>query len=53
VTDDSSGRAARPLPRPYYYGSNKISRTVHAYTQEEWGLGASSGGGDAYTIRSF
>jgi len=52
ATDDSSGRA-RPLTRPYYYGSNKLSSTVHAYTKEEWGLGASSGGGDAYTIRSF
>lgn len=54
VTDGNSRQAARdPSRRPYYYGSNKISRTVHAYTEEEWGLGASSGGGDHKTIRSF
>lgn len=28
-------------------------QTIYAYTKEEWGLGAGSGGGDAYTIRSY
>lgn len=46
-------RSARGLSRPYYYGSTRMEKTVHAYAEEEWGIGASSGGGDGSTIRSF
>lgn len=35
------------------YGYAFGSRTVYAYTEEEWGLGAGDGGGDHNTIRSF
>lgn len=30
-----------------------MCQTVYAYTEEEWGIGASDGGGDHNTIRSF
>jgi len=39
--------------RPYYYGYAKTGTTIYAYTKEEWGIGASSGGGDHNLIRSF
>ena len=39
--------------RPYYYGYPMTGKTVYAYTKEEWGIGASSGGGDHKLIRSF
>ncbi|WP_017198358.1 hypothetical protein [Arthrobacter sp. M2012083] len=29
------------------------AKTIFAYTKEEWGIGASSGGGDYNLIRSF
>lgn len=43
----------RVLNRPYYYGYPMAGKTVHAYTNQEWGIGASSGGGDHNLIRSF
>lgn len=39
--------------RPYFYGFPRVGKTVHAYTREEWGIGASSGGGRQNAIRSF
>jgi hypothetical protein len=39
--------------RPYFYGYARTGKTVHAYTRDEWGIGASSGGGRQYAIRSF
>ena len=39
--------------RPYFYAQPRDGKTVHAYTREEWGIGASSGGGRQYAIRSF
>jgi hypothetical protein len=43
----------RVINRPYYYGYAKTGKTIYAYTREEWGIGASSGGGDHNLIRSF
>jgi hypothetical protein len=43
----------RVLNRPFYYGFSMAGKTVYAYTKDEWGLGASSGGGDHNLIRSF
>lgn len=43
----------RVLNRPYYYGYVMRGKTIFAYTKEEWGIGASSGGGDYNLIRSF
>lgn len=43
----------RLLNRPYYYGYAMRGKTIFAYTKEEWGIGASSGGGDYNLIRSF
>jgi hypothetical protein len=43
----------RVLNRPYYYAYSAGGKTIYAYTEEEWGLGASSGGGDHNLIRSF
>jgi len=43
----------RVLSRPYYYGYPARGKIVYAYTKEEWGIGASSGGGDHNLIRSF
>lgn len=43
----------RVINRPYYYGYAKTDKTIYAYTKEEWGIGASSGGGDHNLIRSF
>jgi hypothetical protein len=43
----------RAVNRPYYFGYAKTRNTVYAYTKEEWGIGASSGGGDHNLIRSF
>lgn len=43
----------RALNRPYYYGYAMTGKTIYAYTKEEWGIGASSGGGDHNLIRSF
>lgn len=43
----------RAVNRPYYFGYAKTGKTVYAYTKEEWGIGASSGGGDQHVIRSF
>ena len=43
----------RMLNRPYYYGYPMMGKTIYAYTREEWGIGASSGGGDHNLIRSF
>ncbi|MBT2549735.1 hypothetical protein [Arthrobacter sp. ISL-65] len=43
----------RVLNRPFYYGYSAAGKTVYAYTKEEWGIGASSGGGDHNLIRSF
>ena len=42
----------RAVNRPYYYGYAKTGKTVYAYTKEEWGIGAGSGGGDHKLIRS-
>lgn len=39
--------------RPFFYAHPRDGKTVHAYTRDEWGLGASSGGGRQYAIRSF
>ncbi|WP_128081692.1 hypothetical protein [Arthrobacter sp. TB 26] len=39
--------------RPYFYAHPRDGKSVHAYTKEEWGIGASSGGGRQYAIRSF
>jgi hypothetical protein len=39
--------------RPFFYGHPRDGKTVYAYTKEEWGIGASSGGGRQYAIRSF
>jgi hypothetical protein len=39
--------------RPYRYGHPMRGKTIYAYTKEEWGIGASSGGGDHNLIRSF
>ncbi|MDR6414099.1 hypothetical protein [Pseudarthrobacter sulfonivorans] len=39
--------------RPFYYGYPMRGKTVYSYTREEWGIGASSGGGDHNLIRSF
>lgn len=35
----------RALNRPYYYGYARTGKTVYAYTKQEWGMGAGSGGG--------
>ena len=43
----------RVLNRPYYYGYSMAGKAIYAYTKEEWGIGASSGGGDYNLIRSF
>lgn len=43
----------RLVNRPYYYGYAAAGKTIYAYTKDEWGLGASSGGGRQYAIRSF
>ena len=43
----------RAVNRPYYYAYPMAGKTIYAYTKEEWGLGASSGGGDHNLIRSF
>jgi hypothetical protein len=43
----------RPVNRPFYYGYSMRGKTIYAYTKEEWGIGASSGGGDYNLIRSF
>ncbi|WP_458781372.1 hypothetical protein [Arthrobacter sp. D3-16] len=43
----------RAINRPYYFGYAKTGKTIYAYTKEEWGIGASSGGGDHNLIRSF
>ena len=43
----------RALSRPYYYGYAMTGKTIYLYTKEEWGIGASSGGGDHNLIRSF
>lgn len=43
----------RVINRPYYFGYAMTGKTVYAYTKEEWGIGASSGGGDHNLIRSF
>ncbi|MEJ1178388.1 MULTISPECIES: hypothetical protein [unclassified Pseudarthrobacter] len=43
----------RALNRPYYYGYARTGKTVYAYTKQEWGMGAGSGGGDHKLIRSF
>lgn len=43
----------RVLNRPYRYGCSIADKTVRAYTKEEWGIGASAGGGDHNLIRSF
>lgn len=39
--------------RPLYYGCAAVGKPVYAYTKEEWGIGASSGGGDHNLIRSL
>lgn len=39
--------------RPLYYGHAGVGKPVYAYTKEEWGIGASSGGGDHNLIRSL
>ena len=41
------------VPRPMNYGFALGSKSVHAYTEEQWGMGAGDGGGDHNTIRSF
>lgn len=43
----------RVINRPFHYGYSLGGKTIYAYTKEEWGLGASSGGGDHNLIRSF
>lgn len=43
----------RAVNRPYYYARARAGTTIHVYTKEEWGIGASSGGGDHNLIRSF
>jgi hypothetical protein len=43
----------RVINRPFHYGYSAGDKTIYAYTNEEWGLGASSGGGDHNLIRSF
>ncbi|GGH94638.1 hypothetical protein ACFFGR_02730 [Arthrobacter liuii] len=43
----------RAINRPFYYGYAAAGTTIYAYTKEEWGIGASSGGGDHNLIRSF
>ncbi|MGX9900895.1 hypothetical protein ACW0JT_15365 [Arthrobacter sp. SA17] len=43
----------RAINRPFYYGYPAVGKTVYAYTKEEWGIGASSGGGDHNLIRSL
>lgn len=43
----------RAINRPYHYGYAKTGKTIYAYTEEEWGIGASSGGGDHNLVRSF
>lgn len=43
----------RVINRPFYYGYSAVGKTVYAYTKEEWGIGASSGGGDHNLIRSL
>lgn len=39
--------------RLYFYGYPRAGKAIYAYTKDEWGLGASSGGGDHNLIRSF
>jgi hypothetical protein len=39
--------------RPYYYAYAGAGKTIYAYTKEEWGIGAGSGGGDYNLIRSI
>ena len=46
-------RSLSYVPRPFHYGDPRGSKTVYAYTEEEWGIGASAGGGDHNLIRSF
>ena len=43
----------RIINRPFYYAYGSSGKTVYAYTKEEWGIGASSGGGDHNLIRSY
>jgi hypothetical protein len=43
----------RVLNRPFHYGYSMAGSTIYAYTKEEWGIGAGSGGGDHNLIRSF
>jgi hypothetical protein len=43
----------RAINRPFYYAYGSSGKTVYAYTKEEWGIGASSGGGDHNLIRSY
>jgi hypothetical protein len=43
----------RALNRPFYYGYSASGSTIYAYTKEEWGIGAGSGGGDNNLIRSL
>lgn len=51
-----AGTKRRPViipQRRLYYGCAGVGKPVHAYTKEEWGIGASSGGGDHNLIRSL
>lgn len=43
----------RAINRPFHDGHAVGGKTIYAYTEEEWGIGASSGGGDHNLIRSF
>lgn len=43
----------RALNRPYYNRYAMTGKTIYVYTIEEWGITASSGGGDHNLIRSF
>ncbi|WP_307029036.1 hypothetical protein [Arthrobacter globiformis] len=41
------------VPRPLFYGYYVNGKTIAAYTREEWGIGAGSGGASYNLIRSF
>lgn len=46
VGENDDEHIRRALNRPYYYGYAMTGKTIYVYTKEEWGIGASSGGGD-------
>lgn len=46
-------KPTRPVLPKYLYATGAWSKEVHAYTQEEWGLGGSLPSGGNYQARTF